>query len=290
MQTAEPARGEQLQERMQRMLCWLDETDATAREYFQSASLQVETKPDQTPVSAADLAIEQHLRGAVARCFPRDGIIGEEHGTVASSSGWTWTIDPIDGTLAFTNGVPLFGTLIVASYAGIALTGACSMPALGERVWASAGGGTWWQHAASGAHGVHGDHGANRGLAAERARVRRCTSLANALVCTSGSEFFRRSDRIDAWERLARSVGSLRGWSDCYAGVLLVTGRCDGWVDPVMAPWDIGPFPLLVREAGGVCTDWHGKIGENPPIQSVCAASDGFHAELLRLLSGSSGY
>jgi len=283
-QTVEPVRGEQLQERMRRMLSWLDETDAIAREHFQSASLQVETKPDQTPVSAADLAIEQHLRSAVARCFPNDGIIGEEHGTVASSSGWTWTMDPIDGTLAFTSGVPLFGTLIVASCAGVALTGACSMPALGERVWASAGGGSWWQRAASGARG------ANRGLAAERARVRRCTSLANALVCTSGSEFFRRSDRIDAWERLARSVGSLRGWSDCYAGVLLVTGRCDGWVDPVMAPWDIGPFPLLVREAGGVCTDWHGKIEENPPIQSVCAASDGLHAELLRLLSDRSGY
>lgn len=282
-QTGEREKGEQLQERMRRMLSWLDETDAIARTHFQSASLQVETKRDQTPVSAADLAIEQHLRTAVARCFPSDGIIGEEHGTIAGSSGWTWTIDPIDGTLAFTSGVPLFGTLIVASYAGVALTGACSMPALGERVWASAGGGTWWQRAESSAQGEARKH------VITRAQVRSCTSLSSALVCTSGSEFFRRSDRIDAWERLARSVGSLRGWSDCYAGVLLVTGRCDGWVDPVMAPWDIGPFPLLVREAGGVCTDWHGIVEENPPLQSVCAALEGLHGELLRLIADASG-
>lgn len=272
-----------LQERMRRMLLWLDETDAMAREHFQSPSLQVNSKPDQTPVTAADHAIEQHLRCAVGQCFPEDGIVGEEHGQVASRSGWTWTIDPIDGTLAFMSGVPLFGTLIVASYGGVALTGACSMPALGERVWASDGGGAWWQRADSGAIGT------TQQRAVDRARVRCGSSLARALICTSGSEFFRRSNRMDAWERLAREVGSLRGWSDCYAGVLLVTGRCDGWVDPVMAPWDIGPFPLLVREAGGLCTDWRGRTHENPPLQSVCAASDGLHEELLRLLQESSG-
>ncbi len=272
-----------LQERMRRMLSWLDETDAMAREHFQSPSLRVNTKPDQTPVTVADHAIEQHLRRAVGQCFPEDGIVGEEHGQVASRSGWTWTIDPIDGTLAFMSGVPLFGTLIAASYGGVALTGACSMPALGERVWASAGGGAWWQRADSGTLGT------TQQRAVDRARVRHGASLARALICTSGSEFFRRSKRMDAWERLAREVGSLRGWSDCYAGVLLVTGRCDGWVDPVMAPWDIGPFPLLVREAGGICTDWGGRSKESPPLESVCAASDGLHVELLRLLQESIG-
>jgi myo-inositol-1(or 4)-monophosphatase len=263
---------------MRCMLKWLDETDAIARAHFQSDALHVTTKSDQTPVSIADLAIEQHLGDAIVRHFPDDGIIGEERGSRETSNGWTWTLDPIDGTLAFTSGVPLFGTLIAASYEGMAFTGACSMPALGERVWAIADAGAWWQRT-----------GTSDGLAAQepsvqRANVRSCISASRALVCTSGSEFFRRSERMDAWERLARTVGSLRGWSDCYAGVLLVTGRCDGWVDPVMAPWDIGPFPLLVREAGGICTDWRGRVTEFPPLESVCAASHEFHPDLLKLV------
>jgi len=268
----------QSHERMHCMLKWLDETDAIARVHFQSDALHVTTKSDQTPVSIADLAIEQHLRDAIVRQFPGDGIIGEEHGSLETGSGWTWSIDPIDGTLAFTSGVPLFGTLIAASHEGATITGACSMPALGERVWALAGAGAWWQRSStSGGLTAHEP-------AVQRASVRSCKAVSSALVCTSGSEFFRRSERMDAWERLANTVGSLRGWSDCYAGVLLTTGRCDGWVDPVMAPWDIGPFPLLVREAGGVCTDWRGRMTEFPPLQSVCAASREFHAELLKLV------
>jgi len=285
MDVRSSASGQHSSERAQCMLAWLDETDAIARSHFQSAALHVEVKPDQTPVTAADLAIEHHLRDAIARCFPDDGIIGEEHGTTNNKSGWTWTIDPIDGTVAFARGVPLFGTLIVASHEGVAATGACSMPALGERVWAVAGGGAWWQRLPVTREAI----GAARTPLVERTRVRSCHSVESALVCTSGSEFFRRSDRIDAWERLARSVGSLRGWSDCYSGVLLVTGRCDAWVDPVMAPWDIGPFPLLVHEAGGICTDWGGRSSGGAPLQSVCAASEGLHAGILNLLNASRG-
>lgn len=261
--------------RAQHMRAWLDDTDAIACDLFQSPALRVDIKDDKSPVTQADRSIEQYFRDAIARHFPHDAVLGEEQGGGGTTSEWVWTIDPIDGTLAFTTGVPLFGTLIAVARAGELVAGACSLPALGERVWARAGGGAWWSRSGR--------------PDPQPARVRPSPVLADALICTSGSEFYRRSGRFDVWERLAREVGTLRGWSDCYGGVLLATGRCDGWLDPVMAPWDIGPFPLILREAGAVCTDWGGRAQETPPLASVCAAGPDLHPDLLRLLAPSCG-
>jgi len=76
----------------------------------------------------------------------------------------------------------------------------------------------------------------------------------------------------------------VRGWSDCYGGMLVATGRADAWFDPVMNPWDSGPFPVILAEAGGVFTDFLGR----PDVRggSAVAASPALHAELLVLLRG----
>src|SRR5215510_2068537 len=111
--------------------------------YFQQDNFQVERKNDASPVTIADRSAEQLLRERIAAAFARDGILGEELGTTAGTSGFTWILDPIDGTKSFISGVPLYGTMVGIEYEGRALAGLVYMPGLDEGVYASAGEGTW---------------------------------------------------------------------------------------------------------------------------------------------------
>jgi histidinol-phosphatase len=259
------------------MLRLADRAGEIAMRYFQSADLSVDRKPDESPVTIADREIESALRAAITSAFPDDAILGEEHGEFGGASGWRWVIDPIDGTVTFATGVPLFGTLIGIEHGGTVVAGVCSMPALGERVWATEGGGAWWERRA-----------ADGAFVRTPARVRPCASLAEALVCTTGLEYFERARCTDTLLAMSRAAGRIRGWSDCYGGMLVATGRADGWLDPVMNPWDSGPFPVILAEAGGVFTDFHGS----PDIRggSAVAGSARVHAELLRIAQASASH
>ena len=241
---------------------------------FQSDALRVESKGEAGPVTQADRAAEQSMRAAIAARFPHDGFLGEEYGTQSGTSGFTWVIDPIDGTVSFASGVPLYGTLLAIEQAQPdgslrVVAGVCEMPALRERVWAVEGCGAWWER---------------EGHAPVRAQVRACADLSQALVTTTGSEYYRRSNRLPVLARLEATVGRMRGWSDCYALVLLATGRCDAAIDPVMNPWDCGPFDVIVREAGGVFTDWKGRPGIHGG--DSLAAHAATHAAMLRCIGG----
>ena len=233
--------------RVEFMLRLADLAGVIALRHFQTADLAIDRKSDDSPVTVADRSIESALRTEIAREFPGDALLGEEHGEVAGTSGWRWVIDPIDGTISFSTGVPLFGTLIGLERGTDVIAGICSMPALGERVWAARGRGAWWERV-----GPDGD------VRRTAARVRECASLGHALVCTTGLEYFERARCSNTLVALARAAGRVRGWSDCYGGMLVATGRADGWLDPVMNPWDSGPFPVIVAEAGGVFSDFSG--------------------------------
>src|SRR6478752_5865130 len=108
--------------------------------YFQQDNFHVERKSDASPVTIADRSAEQLLRERIAAAFAKDGILGEELGTTTGSSGFTWILDPIDGTKSFISGVPLYGTLVGIELAGKAVAGLIYMPALDEGVYAAAGG------------------------------------------------------------------------------------------------------------------------------------------------------
>lgn len=264
-----------LSARISLMRTLADRAGTVAMKRFQSLSLAVHAKADASPVTEADLEIESLLRGQIRADFPEDGLLGEEHGVEEGTSGFRWVIDPIDGTISFAAGVPLFGTLIglerTDGTAREVVAGICSMPALGECVWAARGQGAWWER-----------RGADGAIHRTEARVRPAVALADALVCTSGLEYFDRAKRADALVTVARAVRRLRGWSDCYGGMLVATGRADAWFDPVMNPWDSGPFPVILAEAGGVFTDWHGRVDIHGG--SAVAAPPALHAELLALL------
>jgi len=259
------------------MLRLADLAGEIALRHFQSADLAIDRKSDDSPVTVADRSIESTLRNEIAVAFPADALLGEEHGELAGTSGWRWVIDPIDGTISFSTGVPIFGTLIGLEHGDEVVAGICAMPALGERVWAVRGGGAWWERRSG-----------DGTVARAPARVRACASLAEALVCTTGLEYFERARCTETLVAMARSAGRVRGWSDCYGGMLVATGRADGWLDPVMNPWDSGPFPVILAEAGGAFTDFRGRIDIRGG--SAIAGSPAVHAALLRIAQASASH
>jgi myo-inositol-1(or 4)-monophosphatase len=107
--------------------------------------------------------------------------------------------------------------------------------------------------------------------------------LRDALVATTGIEYFRRGGNERALEELHAAAGRIRGWSDCYALVLAATGRCDAAVEPWMNPWDSGPFPIIFEEAGGTFTSWDGTADVRR--RTAVAAAPALHAELVDFLA-----
>ncbi len=206
--------------------------------------VEVSRKADGSEVTEADRACERLMRKRIGEAFPCDGVIGEEYGETPGTSEYRWLLDPIDGTTSFVRGVPLYGTLVAVEREGRSVAGVIFMPALDEMVYAGAGGGAW-----------HVD----RGSEPRRARVSGVGALKDAMVATTSAEYFRRAGVLAAWEAVRSRAGQTRGWSDCYAFVLLATGRVDAVVEPVLHPWDIAPMQPIIEEAGGTCTDWNGK-------------------------------
>ena len=241
--------------------------------YFQHPDLAVEHKADESPVTAADRACETLIRKSIAAEFPQDAIVGEEHGEQPGTSGFTWVIDPIDGTVSFARGVPLYGVLLALEFGTgperRVVAGVCELPALGERVWAAVGRGAWWERANE---------------PTRPARVTSTPRLADALVGTTGYEYFRRAGCVGALDALSAAAGRMRGWSDCYCLALAATGRCDAAVEPWMNPWDSGPFPVIFEEAGGVFSAWDGTPGIHK--RTAVAANPALHAELVSMLRG----
>lgn len=204
--------------------------------WFRSPDLEVERKGDGTPVTAADKDAERFLREELARAFPGDGILGEEEEPTEGTTGRRWILDPIDGTKAFTCGVPLYSTLLaLEDEHGIAV-GVVDLPATGETVWAGRGRGCW----------------SERGPA----RVSGATSLEGAYVMSSSFRTWTPAQVV-----AVESTGAvLRTWGDGYGYALVTTGRVAAMVDVVAAPYDLGPMPVLLAEAGGRFTDLGGAV------------------------------
>ncbi|HYI61878.1 MAG TPA: inositol monophosphatase family protein [Acidimicrobiales bacterium] len=228
--------------------------------WFRADTLTVDRKVDGTPVTQADREAERLIRSELAVRHPDDGVLGEEEPETAGTSGRRWILDPIDGTKAFTHGVPLYSNLLaLEDEHGIAV-GVINLPALGETVWAGRGLGCWCND--------------------EPARVRACESVADAYVTTSG---------LGAWSDEAlmavqRSGASLRTWGDGYGYALVATGRIDAMVDPIAELYDLAPVPVLMAEAGGRFTSLEGEAG--PGHGSGLASSGPLHDALLALLGG----
>jgi histidinol-phosphatase len=209
--------------------------------HFQTG-IRPERKSDNSPVTIADKQSEQKLRELIAQYWPDHGIIGEEYGQQAGTSNLTWTIDPIDGTKSFVQGVPLYAVLIALTDGIKPLIGVAHFPALNETVYASQGGGCFWN--------------------GRRSHVSTINVMKDAVLLASEFENFEPAGRTHAWERLRNATYFQRTWGDAYGYALVATGRAEIMLDPKMQVWDCGPLQVILEEAGGTFTDWQG----NPTI------------------------
>jgi histidinol-phosphatase len=228
--------------------------------WFHEEELGIEHKGDGTPVTVADRTAERYLRDQLALRHPTDSIVGEEDDPVHGTSGRTWLIDPIDGTKAFTKGVPLYSNLLAMIDEHGPAIGVINLPALGEAVWAGRGLGAFHD-------GVP-------------CRVSEHPTLAGGYACTSGFGYW----PPDALRAVIDSPLVFRTWGDAYGYALVATGRAEAMIDPLASPWDVAPMAVIIPEAGGTFTTFSGERGTDIWRTGSGVASNGrIHDELLDL-------
>jgi len=206
---------------------------------FYQNDVGVEWKADKTPVTIADKGTEELARKFWAKETPSFGVIGEEFGIESPDAEYQWVIDPIDGTKSFIHGVPLFGTLIGLYHKNVPIASVIRLPAMKSAVWAVNGGGAF--------------------LDGREVRASKVSQLSEALVLSGTVNTMEDKGFGEGFTKLRRSARLHRGWGDCYGYYLVAAGRAEIMVDPVVSLWDIAPFPLLMKEAGGKFSTIDGK-------------------------------
>ncbi|MEU8208322.1 histidinol-phosphatase [Micromonospora sp. NPDC049044] len=251
-----------------------DRADTIAMARFRALDLRVEAKPDLTPVSDADTAVEREIRALLAEHRPTDGLLGEEYGAQAANAphGRRWIVDPIDGTKNFVRGVPVWASLIALYDGDRPAVGVVSAPALGRRWWASAGA------------GAYAGPGAADG---ERIGVSAVHEVAAASFCYSSLDGWERAGRLDAMLDLMRATWRSRAYGDFYGYMLLAEGALEVMVEPELSLWDVAALVPIITEAGGTVTDLSGRpapAGAPGTDSSVVATNGALHADILSRL------
>jgi histidinol-phosphatase len=240
-----------------------DLADALTMDRFRAADLAVETKPDLSPVTDADRAVEHAVRSGIERQRPADAFIGEESG-VSGDSARRWVVDPIDGTKNFVRGVPVWASLIALLEDGVPTVGAVSAPALRRRWWAARGRGAF----------VAVDGGPPRRLS-----VSSVAELASASLSFSSLSGWAQRGLRERFIELTDSVWRVRAFGDFLSYCLVAEGAVDVAAEPEVSVWDLAPLDILVREAGGMLTGLDGSPG--PDRGSAVATNGLLHQRVL---------
>jgi histidinol-phosphatase len=219
-----------------------DLADRITMDRFRASDLVVETKPDLTPVSEADRAVERAMRERLAEVRPADLVFGEEYGADSGDAARRWIVDPIDGTKSYVRGMPVWATLIALEDDGELICGIASAPALGVRWWAARGQGAYAR-----------EHGGDP----RRLHVSGISEMADAQLCFGGLDDWSPDGRAALLELSARCWRS-RGFGDFWQYMLVAEGAAEMGVDPVVSMWDIAAPLVIVTEAGGRFTDLAG--------------------------------
>jgi histidinol-phosphatase len=218
-----------------------DRADAITMAAFPRPDLAVETKPDRTPVSEADRAVEEAVRKALAEDRPGDRVVGEELGDTGDGPR-RWIIDPIDGTKNFVRRNPVWATLLALEVDGAMQVGVVSAPALGRRWWAERGGGAWMSD------------GGTRPISVSKVGL-----LADAHLSGAALSSWDDWGGPGVYVELAARCYADRSFGDFWSHMLVAEGACDIGLDPIVSLWDLAALQVIVEEAGGRFTTFGGE-------------------------------
>lgn len=229
--------------------------------HFAALNFEVEMKEDETPVTAADRQAEGVMRNLIRREFPNHGIIGEEFGSENEDAEFIWILDPIDGTISFASGCPLFGTLICLLHEKQPILGAINQPildlfCLGDN-----------------------NHTTVNGT---QVQMRTVDRLSEATLLATDVLSIPKYQKKAGFENLVKEIKYFRTWGDCYGYLLLASGGADIMLDPIMNPWDILPVIPIIQGADGVITSWAGSDAVRGT--SCVAANKRLHPLVMEIL------
>jgi len=246
-----------------------DRADALTSDRFGALDLRIDTKPDLTPVTDADRAVETELREVLGRERTGDSVVGEEFGGTTTFSGRQWIIDPIDGTKNFVRGVPVWASLIALLEDGVPTVGVVSAPALRRRWWAARGQGAF----------AAVDGGPPRTLS-----VSSVAQLGSASLSFSSLSGWAQRGLRDRFIELTDAVWRVRAYGDFLSYCLVAEGAVDIAAEPEVSVWDLAALDILVREAGGTLTGLDGIAG--PHGGSAVATNGILQQQVLTRLKG----
>jgi histidinol-phosphatase len=243
-----------------------DDADSTTTARFKALDLHVMSKPDLTPVTDADQAVEETIRRTLSRVRSRDAVTGEELGTSGNSQR-RWIIDPIDGTKNFVRGVPVWATLIALAVDGEVVLGVVSAPLLQRRWWASTGSGAWTGRSL---------------LKATPCRVSDVRRLEDASLSYASLHGWEERGRLEDFVSLMRRCWRTRAYGDFWSYMLLAEGAVDLAAEPELEVYDMAALDVIVREAGGTFSSLDGTDG--PWGGSALASNGHLHDAALSFL------
>lgn len=254
-----------------RLLAWVEREVRACRpvalRHFRSSSLRVERKPDLSPVTAADREVETRLRRVIARACPGESILGEEFGRSGGDRDSYWSIDPIDGTRAFSRGLPTWGIMVGKVERGRAVLGVVDYPALGITM--AAAGGAAYERAGT--------------TVTPFAKVRRAPALADAVILHGGMRWWNSTPYFPGFRRLMTRCFLERAYGDCYGYLWAFRGHADAVLEHGVKPWDVIPLAAIAHATGRVVTDCRGAPCITGP--EIVMASPAFAKVVCRTLS-----
>src|SRR5215217_1966434 len=243
-----------------------DDADSITTSRFKALDLHVMSKPDLTPVTDADDAVEESIRRTLSRVRSRDAITGEEQGSSGHSQR-RWVVDPIDGTKNFVRGVPVWATLISLMVEDEVVVGVVSAPALNRRWWAMKDGGAWTGKSL---------------LRASQCQVSDVSRIEDASLSYSSLGGWDERGRLDDFLALSRRCWRTRAYGDFWSYMLVAEGAVDLAAEPELELYDMAALDVIVREAGGIFTSLDGEPGPNGG--NVLASNGKLHDQALAFL------
>lgn len=208
-------------------------------EKYYEGEFDVEIKPDQSPVTIADIETEKTIKKIILDAFPDHGFFGEETGKVNEDADYNWLIDPIDGTKSFVRGYPFFSTQIALMHKGELIVGVSNAPGFKEMAYAEKGHGAW--------------------LNGEKIEVADIADVSKATLSLGNIATIASKPQWQTVGELIQEVHRIRGYGDFYHYHLLASGKIDMIIESDVNILDIAALSVIVNEAGGIFTDLSGQ-------------------------------